>query len=229
MFFALQKKLGQRRPGGPRKPGTPTTPTAFGKRLSAYFCSCLFAKCNSVRDGCVCPSLLPVSIGWQRQLSSAALVRKARKISSDSSRSTAAANPFHRAPSSRLHPSSFIPAKDGSGMTGVPATTSSQTGPNASTNNPFFAQLAKKEKPTPTPFGKHFTSTDDVTSVPPPPYQPTSSLGLPPSYASVVTGKRVSQGSIPSFITHGPGSIPLAAKPEESNEIKNLKIFNFVS
>lgn len=167
-------------------------------------------------------SLISPSTGWQKQLSSAALVRKARKISTDSSRNTAATNPFLKASSlSRFPPPSFSQPEDGSDNTRGNATTSTSTqrGPNTS-GNPFFAQLAKKEKPTPTPFGENFTTTDNVTPAPPPSYQPTSSLIPPPSYASVVTGKGAIPGSIPSFITHGPGSIPLGAKPEKSNGIR---------
>lgn len=103
--------------------------------------------------------------------------------------------------------------------------TSTRRGPNTS-GNPFFAQLAKKEMPVPTPFGENFTTPDDddVMPAPPPSYQPTSSLVHvpPPSYALVVTGKGAIQGSIPSFITHGPGSIPLGAKPKDGNEIRNI-------
>lgn len=163
------------------------------------------------------------STGWQKQISSAALVRKARKISSDSSRSTAATNPFLRASSSRFPPPSFSQPEGGSNPTEGTATgsTATQRGPNTS-GNPFFAQLAKKEKPAPTPFGENFTIPDDVMPAPPPSYQSTSSLVPPPSYASVVTGKGALQGSIPSFITHGPGSIPLGTKPEDGNEIRNL-------
>lgn len=116
-------------------------------------------------------------------------------MSSDSSRSITAANPFQRAAStSMLH--------------GPPHTAQSTSG------NPFLAQLAKKEKPAPTPFGEHFVVTDPV-AIPPTSYQPTQSLVLPPSYASVVSGKGAGQGSVPGFITHGPSSIPLAPKPEE--------------
>ena len=141
----------------------------------------------------------------QKQLSSAAILRKARKISTDGKRINTGANPFHRA-STKLQSTNQNPGL--STMTSSSGNTTSSSlaqGGRAGSGNPFFAQLAKKDKPAaPTPFGGNFTN-------PQPPVVPPAPQSQPPSYAAAVKG---GPGSVPSFITHGPSSVPIAAQPE---------------
>ena len=69
--------------------------------------------------------------------------------------------------------------------------------------NPFLAQLAASSNPT--PFGEYFTNPRPPPTDPPL-LMPPSLRTQPPSYAAVLQGKV----PVPSFISHGPGSVPLA-------------------
>lgn len=114
----------------------------------------------------------------------------------DSSRAGSGANPFHQA-SLRLQHTTQNPV----------ATSATAThGPTVTRNNPFLSQLARSEKTVastkPTPFGEHFATK------PAPAWQPL--------YAAVAmgVGRGRTPGPVPSFITHGPGSISLGVQEE---------------
>ena len=203
-LFPLQRG-GVRRHDAARKSGTPTTPTGAGELASAL----------SVPLYQPIPNSLHLT-GRQKQLSSAAVVRKARKMSSgEGSRGISYANPFHKA-SSRLHQHATRSAAQHSLSAAAVTTTSSskimtsslpnEGGPTAS-GNPFFAQLAKKDNPA--------APSNPAQGFPPPPpppqFPPTQPVPHPPSYASVLTGKGTSlQGLVPSFAARSPGTVPLA-------------------
>ena len=131
-------------------------------------------------------------------------MRRARKHSTDGAKVVSpGANPFHRASSRQQQHTNQIPVL-ASSMTssyvGMTSLLSSQA--LGGSGNPFLAQLAKKDKPAPTTaFGENFTSHQ----LPPVHPQP------PPSYAAAVKGP----GSVPSFITHGPSSIPLGQQQQQ--------------
>jgi hypothetical protein len=154
----------------------------------------------------------PTGLGRQKQLSSAAALRRARKHSTDGAKIVSpGANPFHRA-SSRLQQTNQIPGlasmtSSSVGMTSsVSMTSSSSLVPGALTGlgNPFLVRLSKKPTPSATTvFGGIFTNPQPRAL---PPIHP-----QPPSYAAAVKGP----GSVPSFITHGPSSIPLASQHDQ--------------
>ena len=145
--------------------------------------------------------------GRRKQLTNAAIRRARRTSASDNSRTGMDKNPFVQASLKRQGSSVPLGHSQGTSETG-----SAPSSNLSAAENPFLAKLAKPVTSASTfgaaPLFQPAFSAPVLPPPPPPPsFPPTTSLPRVPSYAAAVQG-RGARVPVPSFITHGPGSIP---------------------